>query len=131
MLTGGPVFGESLDVGMVPAVAALWRESSEVEGCRFGLEVELRDARWPGVWLRGIWGSGSVEMSRENDTEAAAGGSVGEEEEEIFWERMVFDWRGDARRLRGSFGLAAWSAMVGLLIWLDGSRVLERRRGLP
>lgn len=113
MLTGGP-FGDepwTADVGVAPAVAALWRmESSEVEG--FRLDVELREARWPGVWLRGTGGIVSVEMSLPKETEAEAGTPSVGEADEIFWERMVLVRSGDACRSMMSLDLAAWSAMV-------------------
>lgn len=112
MLTGGP-FGEELwpvGVETAPAVAArCLMDSSDVEG--FRLDVELLEARWPGVWLRGMGGIASVEMSfeKETDAEAASDGDVGEE---IFWERMVLVRSGDACRSIMSLDLAAWSAMV-------------------
>lgn len=76
MLTGGPLgdFAAEEDE-TAPAVAARCRtERSEVEGLRLGREVELREARWPGVWLRGIGGMDSVEMSLEKDTEGGRRG---------------------------------------------------------
>lgn len=112
MLTGGP-FGDELwavAVETEPAVAALClMDSSEVEG--FRLDVELLEARWPGVWLRGTGGIDSVEMSLENETEAGvpSEGDVGE----IFWERMVLVRSGEACRSMMSLDLTAWSAMVG------------------
>lgn len=68
-------------------------DSSDVEG--FRLEVELLEARWPGVWLRGIGGMGSEEMSLEKETEGVGAlASVGDGAE-IFWERMIFVRSGD------------------------------------
>lgn len=140
MLTGGPLGDEvrtGRAVGAAPAVAALCRdESSEAEGLRLGLEVELREARWPGVWVRGIGGMASVEMSREEVRAAVlvkAAASVGDEAE-ILWERMVFARRGDTRRSMGSTGpgdlgeRAGCSAMVeragngglGGMRWISG-----------
>lgn len=113
MLTGGP-FGEELwpvGVDTAPAVAALClMDSSDVEG--FRLDVELLEARWPGVWLRGMGGMASVEMSFEKETDAEAAASEGDVGEEIFWERMVLVRSGDACRSMMSLDLAAWSAMV-------------------
>lgn len=122
MLTGG-AFGDEVwaaDIGTAPAVAALClKESSEVEGLR--LDVELREARWPGVWLRGMGGIDSVEMSLERGAEAEAEALSEGDDEEIFWERMVLARSGDARRSMMSADLAAWSAMV------DGDRSGSRR----
>lgn len=78
----------------------------------FRLEVELLDARWPGVWLRGIGGIDSDAMSLEKETDAVLPPSVGEVAE-IFWERIVFVRSGDACRSI-SLNLAGWSAMVAL-----------------
>lgn len=111
MLTGGP-FGDEFwaaEAGTAPAVAALClMDRSDVEG--FRLDVELLEARWPGVWLRGMGGMDSVEMSfeKETDAEGPSEGDVGE----IFWERMVLVRSGDACRSMMSLDLAAWSAMV-------------------
>lgn len=83
MLTGGRVLGDlaaAEEDETAPAVAARCRmDRSEVEGLRLGLVVELREARWPGVWLRGIGGMVSVEMSRAKDTEGEAEGRAGAE----------------------------------------------------
>lgn len=127
MLTGGPFGDFEVEVevevaeeegGTAPAVAALCRmERSEVEGLRRGLVVELLEARWPGVWLRGTGGGmGSVEMSREKETEGeeeAGPSAVGDWEEddaaEIFWDRMILVRRGDAS---GSDGVGVGAALA-------------------
>lgn len=107
MLTGGPPGDEVRDEeGVAAAVAVIeaarcLMESSEVEG--FRLDVELLEARWPAVWLRGIGGMGSEEISLEKETEGTLL-SVGEGVD-IFWERMVLDRSGDACRSMMSWDL--------------------------
>lgn len=109
-LTGGP-FGERVGAegGEATEEAALCLIArSEVDV--FRLEVWLLEARWPGVWLRGIGGIVSVEMSLgesclENETDAFGASADGEVEVAIFCERIVLVRSGDA--CRSSLGLAA------------------------
>lgn len=115
-LTGGP-FGERVgaeegDTAVAAEIALCLIVRSDVEA--FLLEVWLLVAKWPGVWLRGIGGIVSVEMSVgkscfENETDALGASVDGEVDAAIFCERMVFVRSGDA--CRSSLGLAGWSAM--------------------
>lgn len=123
MLTGG-AFGAEAEGAA--AAAADWAlcliERSEVEGLR--LDTWLLEERWPGVWLRGTGGArsgadGSWWLSyRGRGVGTSARSEEGEDEgegpeaaaEEIFWERTIFDLRGDV--CLSSLGLAGWSAMV-------------------
>ncbi|POS68477.1 hypothetical protein DHEL01_v213129, partial [Diaporthe helianthi] len=94
---------------------------SEVEGLR--LETWLLEERWPGVWLRGTGGarSGADESwwpsyrgrgvgTSARSEEGEGGGDWPEVAADIFWERTIFDLRGDV--CLSSLGLAAWSAIV-------------------
>lgn len=95
-LTGGP-FGERFEAEEGEATAAeeaalCLIARSEVDV--FRLEVWLLEARWLGVWLRGMGGIVSVEMSLgescfENETDAVGASVEGEVEDAIFWDRMV------------------------------------------
>lgn len=136
---------EAAGATVAAAEAARWRwERSEEEGFLLAAAAALLDARWPGVWLRGMGGIGSVAMSlslTKEEKEDRVGGEaapleeeegavgvvaavveverVAEEDEEgpeIFWERMIFALRGEA-----------FVSMMSL-VWAVGSAMVDGRR---